>query len=489
MSARRQLVWGGIIGLALGLGPAAAQPSMPGVEATDEMPRLGLEDFLRRARSNSPAVDIGRAELAKYLALYDQAYYAWTPRLKVESLLAPLPERLLLRQCVLDDTFGTEGETLIGPCAGQNVQDDLRLDAESEIGIYTRTKVRLTFPIYTFGKIDAAQNAARSGVRIGEAAVDAARGQLEVLVRKAYYGTQLAASALEILKDGRDRMRKAKEQIEAELEKESGKFTSNDLRKLVVEQAELESGYLETGALSRVAWEGLRIAAGYAPGEPFGIDSKTLRAVHVETRSVDDYLELSAVTRPDLRMAVAAVRARAGQVEMALADFYPDVALVGEFTFAKGTSAEDNPDPFANDPYNSLSWGAVLALDWSLDYSARMSALRQAEATLARQQAELDLLRQKLRLDVVEQVANLERYSLELEVRETAMKAGKAWLVSNSLNFGLGLSTTDQLLSSLIAYSKARLKYFQTIYEFNLAVASLSKTVGIDLAVPPPVEP
>jgi len=69
------------------------------------------------------------------------------------------------------------------------------------------------------------------------------------------------------------------------------------------------------------------------------------------------------------------------------------------------------------------------------------------------------------------------------------MKAGKGWLVSNTLNFGLGLATTDDLLDSLIAYSTARLKHFRTIYEYNLAVAKLSQTVGLELAVPADAPP
>ena len=52
------------------------------------------------------------------------------------------------------------------------------------------------------------------------------------------------------------------------------------------------------------------------------------------------------------------------------------------------------------------------------------------------------------------------------------------------MNFGIGVATVDQLLKSLVAYSKARLTYFRTIYEFNLSVARLSQSVGSDLAVP-----
>ena len=64
------------------------------------------------------------------------------------------------------------------------------------------------------------------------------------------------------------------------------------------------------------------------------------------------------------------------------------------------------------------------------------------------------------------------------------MKAAKAWLISNTLNFGLGVATVDQLLRSLIAYSKARLGYYRVIYEYNLAVARLSKALGVELIVP-----
>ena len=467
-------------------GPALAEPdSSAEVSAT---PRLGLDDFLRRVRANSPGVAIARASLDKYLALFDEAYYAWTPRLKIDALLVPLPERRLLQECVVRDGYDYDGRSFdaIQPCPGQNIEDDARISADTEIGILVRTKVRVTFPIYTFGKIDSAQRAARAGVEIGEAGIEYARGELDFLVKKAYYGSQLARSALDILDDGRTRMRGAKGQIEKELEKESGKFTSNDLRKLLVEQAELESSFLETGALSRVAWEGLRIAGGFKPGAAFELDTNKLTPVHVEARTIDEYLEIARAQRPDLWMAEAAVRAREGQVDMAAADFYPDIALVAEFGFAKGTSADDNPDPFANDPYNSLTWGAVLAAEWRLDFATRMSKLRQAEAAAAKQRAERDALAQKVRLGVVELVESMKRYKAEVGIRQVAMKAGKGWLVSNSLNFGMGLATTDELLSSLIAYSKARLKYYQAIYEYNLAVARLTKAVGTELSVPTP---
>ncbi|MCA9543319.1 MAG: TolC family protein [Myxococcales bacterium] len=453
-------------------------------------PTVELDDMLRRVRQGNPAVDIARAKLADYQAQFTRAYYAWTPQLRVDSLLAPLPERRLLRECVVG-TWPVAGQVdpaLIGPCPGQNIEDDQRITADTEIGILIRTTARVTLPIYTFGKVEAGVQAARAGVEAGKAGVEVTQAELEVMVKQAYYGVQLAHTVLEVLEDGRKRMEAAKADIDKELEKESGRFTSNDLRKLIVQQADLEAGYLETEALAETAREGLRVAAGLRPGQAFQLDRKELQAVPIEDRPPEAYLELAYVSRPELRMADAGLRAQASLVDLEEANFWPDIALVGQFGFARGTSAEDSPDPFANDQFNFLSWGVVLGAEWRLDFANQFSKLHRAQASLAKARAQRDALRQQVRLDLTEKVGQMTRYRREVAVRESAVKASKAWLVSSTLNFGMGLASTDNLISALTAYSKARLSYYRAIYEYNLAVARLSRAVGAELALPADLE-
>ena len=446
-----------------------------------------LDQLMVQARDTSPVMDIARAKLADYSALFDRAYYSWTPQLKVDALLAPLPERRRLRECVsLNPTDPLNNLSEVVPCPNQDLQTDERITADTEIGILVRSSTKITFPIYTFGKVKHGLDAARAGWEIGRSGVDYARGELDYLVKKAYYGAQLASTALRILKDGRKRLRKAKKDVETELKEETGRFTSNDLRKLLIDEAELEAGYLETEALSQQAWTAIRIAAGVEAGDEISLDSLKLEPVHIEPRSLAEYMELAVDARPDLQIARAAVDARRAQVKMAFADFLPNIALVGGFSYAKGTTADDPVDPFANDTYNYLGWGVVLGADWKLDYSVLISKHRRAKAKLAQQRAEYEALLQRVRLGVTEQVGTVQRRQKELEVRRIAMKAGKAWLISNTLNFGMGLTKIDELLSSLVAYSKARLTFYRIMYEYNLAVAKLSQSVGSELAVPRP---
>ena len=85
-SSRHLLIVLGLVGIAVTGQPAQAEPT----------PEYTLQALVRRAKATNPAMDVARAMLADYRALFDRAYYGWTPTLKLEGVLAPLPERQLL---------------------------------------------------------------------------------------------------------------------------------------------------------------------------------------------------------------------------------------------------------------------------------------------------------------------------------------------------------------------------------------------------------
>jgi len=466
---------------ALMLSPASALDQSPPDAAATSPVVLHLDALLARATEAGGPIEAARAELAAYQATYDRAYWAWVPTLKVESILAPLPERRLLDECAFQDPALADGLLRVGPCPGVRPADDERIDADTDIGILTRTKATLTLPLYTFGKLEAGRRAAEGGVDVGRATVEATRGQLALLVKQAWFGALMTAQALTIVEDGRSRLKTAKRQIEKELEAQSGRFTSNDLRKMVVQEADIEAKYLELQQLSARAHAGLRLAAGLPTDAAFTLSEDDLPDVALTENTLDGWLNVAAEHRADVRLAEAGLRARQGQVDLATAEFFPDVALVTAFGYAKGTTAQDNPDPFANDQYNFLSWGFVVGAEWKLDFAGRIGKLREAEANLAKVRAQRDALRQKIQLDVSEELGTVHRYVGEVAARKLAMKASKAWLTSNAMNFGMGLATTDELLSSLVSSSTARLSYLRALYELNLAVARFENAVGVSI--------
>jgi outer membrane protein TolC len=248
-----------------------------------------------------------------------------------------------------------------------------------------------------------------------------------------------------------------------------------------VQEADIESKYLELKQLESRAHAGLRLAAGLPADAAFALSDDDLPDVDMTENTLEGWLNVAAERRADVRLAEAGLRARQGQVDLATAEFFPDVALVAAFGYAKGTTAQDNPDPFANDQYNFLSWGFVVGAEWKLDFAARIGKLREAEAHLAKVRAQRDALRQKIQLEVSEELSIVHRYVGEVAARKQAMKASKAWMTSNAMNFGMGLATTDELLTSLVSSSTSRLNYLRALYELNLAVARLENAVGVPI--------
>ncbi len=450
-------------------------------------PRKGpysLDDLRALLRDRNPVLDIAQATLDKYEALFSNAHYAWVPTLKLEAGVAPFPERKLMKQCIIPGHFDENGNQLVEPCPGQKIIDSDSLTVDGEKGIFVKANAKLTLPIYTFGKIAAAEKAARAGVEAAEAGLDYARAQLDMIVKKAYWGAQLTSMALEILNDGLDQMDKAIRQIQKDLDEEGGRFTSNDKRKMQVDLADLEATKFEIEALQDQALEGLRTAAGLEMGEEIELDSKKLKAVKIEQRKPDAYLELAIENRPEVRIAEATWRAKQAQVDMATADFFPNIALEGTANFTEATSADDNPDPYANDPYHSRSLAAYLGASLKLDFAALISKRNQAKADAAKAKAEYEGLKMQMRMSIGELYGRMMRYQKEVAVREQAMKAAKGWFMSDVLNFGLGLASADNLAKSLTSSSKARIAYYQSIYEYNMSVAALSQMVGVELELP-----
>ena len=299
----------------------------------------------------------------------------------------------------------------------------------------------------------------------------------------------MATSALDIIKDALSRFNEARKDIQKSLDANETRFTRNDLRKLTVDEAEVKARMLETQALQKAADEALRIAANKAVGDSVNLETYTLEPLSLQDRSDEEFLELAYQSRPSIRMAQTAIAAREAQVQMARANFFPDVALVGAVEYAKGTTAEEPNDPFASDPYNFLNWGVVLGATWKLDFALLNSELRRAQATLSRQRSELEVLKQQVRLELVSKISEFRRRKAEMDIRAEAQKAAKSWLVSNTLNFGMGLSGVDPLIKSLTAFSRAKINMLLSIYEYNLSVSEVNRVVGLDLTIHSKVSP
>jgi outer membrane protein TolC len=134
--------------------------------------KLTLPQLLEMARGN-PGLQANAAAISASEAQVTEAKLNWLPQGDLLSILAPSPNiqcSMGVRNCV------------------ETTSPEARITDVSWNKVFTRTEVKLIQPIFDFGKISAGIDAAEAGVGVSRQKEAGARADIELNVRKAYYG-------------------------------------------------------------------------------------------------------------------------------------------------------------------------------------------------------------------------------------------------------------------------------------------------------------
>src|SRR3954470_14088091 len=146
--------------------------------------KLTLPQLLEMVRGN-PGLQASAAARSASEAQVTEAKMNWLPQGDLLSILAPSPNI----HC--QNTFvGTAG-TLSDPCVRTD-SPEARITDVNWNRVFTRTEVKLIQPVFDFGKISAGIDAAEAGVGVSRQKEAGARADIELNVRKAYYGLKFA---------------------------------------------------------------------------------------------------------------------------------------------------------------------------------------------------------------------------------------------------------------------------------------------------------
>jgi len=109
----------------------------------------------------------------------------------------------------------------------------------SNMGLAWQIGIEGAIPLWTFGKISSLGDAAEAQVAVGEHEVRKEKNELELSVRRAYYGVQLARDSHALLKDAMQRIDKYVHRLARRVA--DGEGDDIELLKLRMNRAELDA--------------------------------------------------------------------------------------------------------------------------------------------------------------------------------------------------------------------------------------------------------
>jgi outer membrane protein len=436
-----------------------------------------LDEILDLARKGNPGLAAGELATASIEAQLLEAKRTYLPSGELNSMVSQAPEI----RCYDADGNRNElncqntGKEAIGTGPSGFV------NAITPRGVFTRTELKLIQPVYTFGKISAGVHAAESGVKASQQRQVGLLADLELNVRKAYWGAKLARSILATLNEGSGYLDQAQKKIEQELADGSGDASVTDRLRLRTMRAEIDARILEAQRGADLARSGLRALIGPTAPADFDVDDDAIAALTVPGRTIDQYEDAALNTRPEVKALRHMVAAKRALAELETRRQYPDLVLIGTAAYAYASSVDTPKNAYYSDPFHTLGAGLAAGFRMPLDLgvkNARAVKLR-AEADEAEQRRREAL--SGISFEVEKAHTELKEAGERMKVVERGEKAGRQWIAAIAQNLAVGLAEAKDFSDALMAFFQARIRYAQSIYDYNIAAAALTRATGSDV--------
>ena len=440
-----------------------------------------LDEILDLARKGNPGLAAGEQATAGIEAQLLEAKRSWMPTGELNSLLAQAPS--------IHCQDGNGSSSSAGNCVQtEAVGADTSgfLHAITPAGVFTRTELKVVQPIYTFGKISAGVAAAESGVKASQSRQFGLVADLDLNVRKAYWGAKLAKEILATLDEASGFLERAQKKIEEELAEGTVDSSVTDRLRLRTMRADIDGRILEAQRMSDLARGGLRALIGPDAPADLDVDTDPLETVQVPERPLQRYHDEALEFRPEVKALDHMVAAKRALAELESRRQYPDIVLIGTAQYAYASSVDTPRNAYFNDPFHALGAGIAAGFHMPLDLGVK-------NARAAKLHAEAKEAEQKRREAVGGIAFEVEKAHTELmeagkrtKVMQKGEKAGRQWIVAIAQNIAVGVSEAKDFSDALLAFFQARVRYLQSMYDYNVATAALTRATGVDVTAESP---
>lgn len=328
-----------------------------------------------------------------------------------------------------------------------------------------QSRVELTAPLFTGGKLKAAYRASKLGVQAAEGRASFAESSVVKGVTEAFHGSLLAGRAAEVMRETVKTAQAHEAQVEA-MHKE-GLVLDSDLLRIRVFASDMRQQASAREADAQVARAYLAYAMGcegeVEPRGEFSPPESPLPALEEAQRAA---LE----SRGDLIAAQAQGEQAIEGVKMSRADYAPQVGLMA--SYEQDTQA-----------WSPSAWGDNWMLGVQLrlplfDGGARSGRLQTAKAQALMAEKAIVDLKQKVAVEVksawVKARAAEERVAVTTESEAQARENQRIV----ALRYGEGMATITDLLDADTALTAAALTRAQAIYDVLVERARLMWAMG-----------
>jgi outer membrane protein TolC len=338
-----------------------------------------------------------------------------------------------------------------------------------------RTRLDLQWPIYTGGRTDALERAARAEAAAAGEDVAAARADLRLEITRAFWALVTAEETTRVLQRSVDAITAQVSDLRTRFSQ--GLIPPNDVSSAEAQQARQRLLAAQAANQRGIAEADLRRLTGNETAgrlEPDPGSAAVPAAADSHAEEVATLIATALHARPERRALERRVSAAREQVTAASAAWKPQIAIGAGYDYAR-----PNPRIFPRTTDWRTSWDASFSLSWTLWDGGRRAADRAAaaasEAALEARAADFD---RALTFEVRQRRLELDSSVAAITAADEEVRAASDAERVVGERYRAGVATPTDVLDAQVARLQAELDRTKAVADARLAEARLARATG-----------
>ncbi len=414
-----------------------------------EARNLTLEESIRIGLENSELIHSSRMKVNYARARLNEVNTYRLPSLKLNASYTRLSE---IEPFVLNTPLGVFN---ISPSIVNNY--NIRLSLQQ--------------PIFTGFKLSSSSNIAEYSYEAQKEVYNKDEQQLILDIKDAYWNLFKVIKVKSVVDENVDLIKAHLKDVKNFFE--NGISTRNDVLKVQVQLAEAQLRQIDADNGVKLAKSSLNNVIGL----PLSTNTEVQSDVSTDEDSIpelDQLIGQAVENRPELKEMDFRLKAGESGVTLAESNWYPQIYLAGNYNYSR-----PNQRIFPLEDKFNGTWDISVGLSWDIwNWLSTSDQTEQAESQYEQVKDGYKSLKDGITLEVTQGYLNILKAKERVLVsNQSVHQAEENYRVTNE-TFLNGLALNSDLLDAEFALLQAKTNYIQSLADYELAKASLEKSIG-----------
>lgn len=350
----------------------------------------------------------------------------------------------------------------------------------SKLKVFTQAEVRLLQPIYAWGAIRNAIEAAQSGANAAREQFMMEKTKVELRLYELYYARILSLELKRLLNDARKQFDEAEKKLQELIDEGDPDLDESEVYKLTIFKQEFLARAEEVEQNDAFLASTWRLVTG-TQGEQVVLpedDFLEERDVQLTDKSV--YTDNATVLRPEVKAIDQAVKAAYAGWSAQKAQRLPALFL------GLGAEYVYTPRPVQNQPlfgnrYNYVNIVYSFGLRQNLNFASTAQKSQRSLLQYRQAQYTRDAIVTGMVIDANDKYKNAALAKRKVETSTEALQTSKEWLQQEQINYDLGLGEIKNLVDAVKTNLELEVRYRQHVYEYNVSLGRLKQSAGLPI--------